>query len=217
MMMSAAEEHVGRKGKCPSCQHIMVIPSPVSTTPLNENVTQAPASRAAPPRKHRAPEDDEPVVANPIDEADDGGSRRGRRRRDDDEEDRPRRRPARALRDDEDDEDRPRGRRRHEDDEDDNRPRRRRRPRRSRFRGEFADCPNCGARGDATRQSFTWWGGLLGPAMINCVSCNHCGTSYNGEHGDYNTTRILIYVLVSSGIGLGFCVLSVLARFANGW
>jgi hypothetical protein len=53
--------------------------------------------------------------------------------------------------------------------------------------------------------------------MISCVSCNHCGTSYNGTHGDYNTTRILIYVLVSSGIGLGFCVLSVLARFATGW
>jgi hypothetical protein len=198
MMMSAAEEHVGRKGKCPSCQHIMVIPSADHAGPSL-------VAPSAPARKRPADKDDLPIAeavdAEAIEEAG-----------------RPRRRVRRQI-DDEDDEDRPRRRRREidddEDDDDEDRPRRRR-IRRPRRRGAYADCPNCGARGDATSQSFTWWGGLLGPAIISCVTCNQCGTGYNGTHGDYNNTRILIYILVSAGIGFGFCLISFFARFALG-
>jgi hypothetical protein len=86
-----------------------------------------------------------------------------------------------------------------EADEDEDRPRRRRRS--IRRRSEWADCPNCGAA-DASKVSFTWWGGFLGPAIINTVRCNECGTSYNGIHGDYNTTRIVLYTVIPLAIVL---------------
>ena len=194
-MISAGEEHVGRKGKCPTCQHIMVIPSPDGAKPT-------PALPSAPARKRPSDEYDLPTAKAVDDEAIEEASR-------------PRRRVRRQ--DDEEDDDRPRRKRRadYDDEEDDDRPRRRR-ARRSRRPGAYADCPNCGARGDASRQNFTWWGGVVGPAIISCVTCNRCGTGYNGTHGDYNNTRILIYVLVSAGIGFGFCLLSMLARFVAG-
>jgi hypothetical protein len=34
------------------------------------------------------------------------------------------------------------------------------------------------------------------------VRCNQCGTTYNGKHGDYNTTRIIIYYAISIGVAL---------------
>jgi hypothetical protein len=176
----------------------MVIP----TRAAAESVTsQAPAAKKAQPKE------EEPYVAEVVadDEVDDRIEAR---------------RPRSPQRDEEDDYDRPRGRRR---DLDDDRPRRRRdddeeddydRPRRrrpgrrrSRWRGEYADCPKCGARGDATKQTFTWWGGFIGPMIINHVRCNQCGTTYNGIHGDDNTTRILIYTLVCTGIPLGLCLI----------
>jgi hypothetical protein len=186
--ITAADEHAGRKGKCPSCQEVMVIPG-------------ARAKAAPPPPAPKKAPDDAPFVAEAIEPADVAPI----------DEDRPRRRPP--ARDDEDDDDRPRRRRRSRDDyDDDDRPRRR-----SRSRGAYADCPNCGAPGDAHKVGFTWWGGILGPAIISCVKCNECGTGYNGTHGDYNGKRILIYHLVALGIGLGFCVIAgVLGSLGGG-
>jgi hypothetical protein len=118
-----------------------------------------------------------------------------------DEEERPVRpkrqetRPIRRGRDEDEDEDD------EEEEEEDDRPVRRRGGRR-RPGQQWADCPNCRAPGDATRIWWTFWGGLIGPAIINCVRCNRCGTTYNGNHGDYNTTRILIYVGVIIGVAL---------------
>jgi hypothetical protein len=170
--ITAADEHAGRKGKCPSCQEVMVIPG-------------APAKASAPPPAPKPPAEEEPFVAEAFEPAEVAPI----------DEDRPRRRPP--ARDDEDD--RPR-RRSREDDDDDDRPRRR-----SRSRGEYADCPNCGAPGDARKVGFTWWGGIVGPAIISCVKCNECGTGYNGKHGDYNGKRILIYSLVVYGVVFGCC------------
>jgi uncharacterized protein (DUF983 family) len=99
--------------------------------------------------------------------------------------------PLRRPRDDYDD--RPRRRPR---DDDDDRPRRR-----PLARGEWADCPQCGAN-EATRVHWTFWGGMIGPAIINTVRCGRCSTSYNGVHGDYNTSRIAIYMVVSIVLGL---------------
>src|SRR5262249_54031339 len=48
------------------------------------------------------------------------------------------------------------------------------RPRRSlRRRSQWADCPNCGAH-DPAKVSYTWWGGFIGPAIINVVRCQEC-------------------------------------------
>ena len=43
---------------------------------------------------------------------------------------------------------------------------------------------------------------MIGPAIINVVRCHRCGTSYNGVHGDYNGSRIAIYIVVSIVLGL---------------
>ena len=57
-------------------------------------------------------------------------------------------------------------------------------------------CPNCGST-YATKQGYTFWGGMLGPAIFHSVKCNNCGTAYNGKTGKSNTTAIVIYVVVS--------------------
>jgi hypothetical protein len=89
-----------------------------------------------------------------------------------------------------------------EEEEEEEQPRKKRRKKRRKWRGEWAECPNCGAPGDASRLSWTWWGGFIGPLFICHVRCNRCGATYNGKHGDSNTTRIIIYYLINVGIGL---------------
>jgi len=124
------------------------------------------------------------------------------------------RKPARLVDEDDEEEERiaqkPARRARLVDDEDEDRPRKKKRRKVS--RGEWADCPHCGYS-DATRVHWTWWGGIIGPLFINQVRCNECGTNYNGVHGDYNTNRILIYVLGGIGfsvvVGVGAAVAAV--------
>jgi DNA-directed RNA polymerase subunit RPC12/RpoP len=139
--LSVTDDLVGRKVRCPACQHVATVPSAVVAS-LDDDEGYV----SEPPPRPRSVRDDLPE--------------RSRRRRDAyDDDDRPRRRRVRR-RDD-----------------------------------EWAECPNCGAY-DATKLSFTWWGGLIGPLFINTVRCNECRTAYNGIHGDYNTTRILLYHVI---------------------
>lgn len=105
------------------------------------------------------------------------------------------------LRDDELDLERPRRPRR--DEWDDDGPRRRE-------HGPYADCPYCGCPGFAERVSFTWWGGIVGPAMLNHVRCSKCRTCYNGTTGRDNMVGITIYTVVALVLGLGLVVLMVL-------
>jgi hypothetical protein len=159
--------------------------------PRCREVTTIPSAgvQASPPARKRRPTADEQAHAEPEEALAAEEDLPRRRRRDDDAEvdDRPRRH-----------------RRRDEYEDDDARPRRR-----IRRRGPYADCPNCGCPGFATKSSYTWWGGFVGPMIISCVRCQECGTRYNGTHGDYSTTRILIYHLVAAGIAVGFCLISI--------
>src|SRR5207248_7444050 len=99
-----------------------------------------------------------------------------------------------------------------EDDDDDETERRRRtrRKRRQRSEGAYADCPNCDARGDAQRVGFTWWGGLVGRAVVSGVRCNECGTCYSGRTGKSNDIAIAIYLGISLVFGLmvGACAIA---------
>jgi hypothetical protein len=228
--VSAGDEHAGKKGRCPACKELFVIPGAApKLVPAAERRTPPPAAdddveEAAPPKKKRPARDeadeeyDTPrrkKAAFDEDEAFADAPRKRRRSRDEgeDEDDgiaeSPRRK--RPARDDEDEEDEPRARRnrgRDDDEEDDDdRPRRRKKR-----RGEYADCPNCGCRGRATLVSFTWWGGVLGPRLFTHVRCNRCGTCYNGKTGEYNTTRIGIYVGVSSFIAIALVILWILVQ-----
>ena len=55
---------------------------------------------------------------------------------------------------------------------------------------EYAECPSCG-QSKAKKVSFTWWGGMIGPGILNHVKCQACGTSYNGKTGNSNTVGII--------------------------
>jgi hypothetical protein len=140
------------------------------------------------------------------DEFEDRSRRRSSRPPDDEDlDERPRRRPAR--RDNEEYADRPLRRRppREDDDEDDDREVR---PRKKKRKKRFAECPHCGCPGHADRVSFTWWGGVLGPALLCHVRCRECGYCYNGKTGSDNMVNIFLYVVIPLGI-LGAVVLFV--------
>jgi transposase-like protein len=66
---------------------------------------------------------------------------------------------------------------------------------------QYAPCPQCKSQ-EAQEITFTWWGGIVGPKMFNHVKCSKCGTTYNGKTGNSNQQAIIIYVTVTSLIGI---------------
>jgi hypothetical protein len=80
---------------------------------------------------------------------------------------------------------------------------------------DFAKCPNCG-ESDAKPAGFTWWGGVLGPKLLNHVICQSCKTGYNGKTGKDNTQAIVIYTVVGLAIGLGIAILMIAGGLLGG-
>lgn len=72
-------------------------------------------------------------------------------------------------------------------------------------------CPRCGCP-HSTAVNFTWWGGVLGPKLLNHVECTHCRHAFNGKTGQSNTTGIIIYSVVTGMIALVILVLLVLLK-----
>lgn len=109
-------------------------------------------------------------------------------------------RRAAAVEDEEEKEELPRARS-HRDDEDEDeddydRPRQR-----------AGRCPKCGAS-RSTKVSFTWWGGILGPAIFGLVRCNRCSTQYNTRNGKpIGAGHIIVYSVVVGVIALAIVVL----------
>jgi hypothetical protein len=64
-------------------------------------------------------------------------------------------------------------------------------------------CPHCKEMAVASPVGFTWWGGMLGPSLLNHVQCKDCRGRYNGKSGKPNTTAIAIYLVVVSLIAFG--------------
>ena len=71
----------------------------------------------------------------------------------------------------------------------------------------FAPCPQCG-NSFASKIGFTWWGGVVGPAILNHVKCCRCGSAYNGKTGKSNAVGIAIYIAIGTVIGIA--ILAVL-------
>ena len=69
---------------------------------------------------------------------------------------------------------------------------------------QYAPCPNCG-QSNADKVSFTWWGGALGPRMLNHVKCKNCNTEYNGKTGKSNQQNIILYFVVTFFIAFCAC------------
>src|SRR5437763_950872 len=121
---AAKPENAGKKARCPACQQIFTIPA--------GDAAAAPApARPAPAPGPRPAEEDVPT----LDFATEEEERPARPKRQES-------RPIRRGRDEDEDEE--------EEEEEEDRPRRRKGGRR-RPGQQWADCPNCGAPGDATR------------------------------------------------------------------
>jgi hypothetical protein len=69
-------------------------------------------------------------------------------------------------------------------------------------RGPQANCPFCGCPGWADKVSFTWWGGLVGPALFSHVKCRNCRREYNGKTGKPNDKAIALYIGISVGLAI---------------
>jgi uncharacterized paraquat-inducible protein A len=180
--VSVGDEHAGKKARCPACREIFQIPQ--------AGAVSRPRAPSPPPR-----EEAEEEIPAPRPRPKAPPPARPRRPEPVEEEEEI---PEVEAVDDEP-----------EEEEEEERPRRKKKKRR---RGEWADCPNCNARGDASRVWYTWWGAWLGPLIICHVRCNRCGTAYNGKSGEYNTAAIAVYVIVTTVIALGVVILAVIAE-----
>lgn len=74
----------------------------------------------------------------------------------------------------------------------------------------FAPCPRCGCN-YAERVKFSWWGGVLGPKLFTHVKCCNCAAAYNGKHGTWNTTNIVIYSVIATILSAVVVVLALVA------
>jgi rubredoxin len=67
-------------------------------------------------------------------------------------------------------------------------------------------CPQCKGT-ELSQPSFTWWGGALGPRLLNHVKCQTCGMGFNAKTGKSNTPAIVIYQVVALVIVIGLSFL----------
>ena len=58
-----------------------------------------------------------------------------------------------------------------------------------------SECPRCHDH-NVTKPTFTWWGGVLGPKIIDHVKCARCGFAFNPRTGQPITSAIVIYCVV---------------------
>jgi hypothetical protein len=72
-------------------------------------------------------------------------------------------------------------------------------------------CPRCNSA-HLSRPSFTWWGGFVGPKLLNHTVCNGCGLGFNSKTGKENGTAIAIYVGVVCVLAFAVGILQVVAR-----
>ena len=73
--------------------------------------------------------------------------------------------------------------------------------------GAGLGCPRC-ASAYTHQPTFTWWGGVLGPKLLNHTVCNGCGLGFNARTGKDNTTAIGLYF----GVILSIVIFLVIVR-----
>jgi hypothetical protein len=215
--ISAADQHAGKQAPCPGCKSVV-------TVPASEQAPRPRQAAAAEPERPRqatvrakqipVPKPSEAVRPRPA------HAGRAARREDDDEvtdveviEDEDEVVDVEVIEDDEEEAKPRRRRRRTAEDDEEERPRRRRRRRGKGPRtGPYEPCPNCGEGGDAHRVNWTLWGGFVGPWVLCHVRCNTCDTTYNGRTGDYNTTGIVLWVVIPAVLGAIGAIAAIIAQ-----
>ena len=189
--ISAADEHAGKQAPCPGCKNRVTVPAPEQAPrPRPSDITEQPRPAPVRAKPTTAAKPNEAVRSRPAHLG------RASRRDEDDEvvdvevvEDEDEVVEAEVI----------------EEEEPERKPRRRRRKRPR--TGPYANCPNCGERGDAYRVSWTLWGGFVGPWVLTHVRCNSCDTTYNGKTGKDNTLGIVLWIVIPAAIGLMLGVL----------
>ncbi len=56
-------------------------------------------------------------------------------------------------------------------------------------------CPKCGSV-NITPVRYTWWGGIIGPRIMNHTKCQDCRYVYNKKSGESNNKNIVLYFVV---------------------
>jgi transposase-like protein len=57
------------------------------------------------------------------------------------------------------------------------------------------NCPKCGSM-NVSPVSYTWWGGVIGPKLLNHTKCKDCKYTYNRKTREPNTNKIIIYSVI---------------------
>lgn len=71
-------------------------------------------------------------------------------------------------------------------------------------------CPRCG--GYTKKVGYTWWGGIIGPRMMNLHKCGNCKLNFNATTMQSADNAILIYSVVGVAIGLTIGILIVVLK-----
>jgi hypothetical protein len=58
------------------------------------------------------------------------------------------------------------------------------------------DCPECNST-DLKKPRWTWWGGVIGPRLMNHTVCRNCGFGFNAKTRKSNKTTISLYIGIS--------------------
>ena len=79
------------------------------------------------------------------------------------------------------------------------------------YAGAGTVCPRCQSP-NTYKAGFTWWGGILGPWLLNHQVCRGCGLGYNRKTGKSNMTAIAIYFGVIFGVAILLSIISAVAH-----
>ena len=63
-------------------------------------------------------------------------------------------------------------------------------------------CPRCQDM-NCSKPGYTWWGGFLGPKLIDHLKCARCGFAFNPRTGQPITGAIVIYSVIVAVIAFG--------------
>lgn len=73
----------------------------------------------------------------------------------------------------------------------------------------WTTCPRCQSP-NIYRASFTWWGGIVGPALFKHTVCRGCSFGFNWKTGKSNGTAIAIYF----GVIFAICIVGTIVSAA---
>ncbi|MBS1720976.1 MAG: hypothetical protein JST35_11065 [Armatimonadetes bacterium] len=74
-----------------------------------------------------------------------------------------------------------------------------------RFDPASETCPSCQSP-NVTAVKYTWWGGVIGPKMLNLHKCNNCKMNFNAKTRQNANTGILLYTVISTVVVVAIVV-----------